>query len=1043
MGAAPVTPRDPALADISASQTSVAKKDDTAMGAASVTPAEPAFADISASQTSVAKKRRLRRCANSDDEADGPRTAPSQEHLTEHRPPVLRPRSDDEADVPSQEHLTAPGSPPRFDDNLEFQNDETTQDREAVPHPATPLTESPHESEGEEDGPPRPRTNMEQVYDHLASIPFPKGEACAKLGDPLSGWLDDLQAALQIPWLYVLMLCISLSSFQLHRTVGQYTSMLGLPPLPWIGIAGKPGEGKSIAIWFYKAVMMELQRRVNGTHTIIEDEDIQAPGEEEGGADEAKPEPKEPAEPKEPKGKKRKQPPSARYIADLGTFYGQLMQASQNDGRVAVTLHEGKPFLTKVLSEAPGYDPQALNKCYDRDEVSNTVMSVQSRFSMDFPWVLFFIALHLEDLKAVFGNDKDPCAVFARFDFFHQAGHIANLEEFGSMDADDAIEFIADVLQLIEVQFPKLTEEDRRKLNITNVQYSRRTDLWKIPLQGNAYFKRSFNEHTDKQKRAKMKGEDKNVSHHSKLKTKECRYALPIDAMVKGFDQKVHLEEYRQACIAKAKVDQDQDVVTALPNMPILALRQRVIDKEGEAMQKKMGLPFWERTPSDESTEVAHHVCQFLSESSETIQQYVRHGTPPNGTPDSALPAERKQKENQEDAKAVYHGDKLVELANQSNAKQVRFCVTALLTTPCVVTKLRDVTGFRGSKADQDVAVGICAELGAITKLSWKAPGKVGYPPVYVIKNHRASDIVVSMRMEDIMTTLAKSTLSAFEKKAKSTEHNDVMAFLEHHGKTPPPLSTGPIDAWYKKWHGFLSGTSNTAQLSAPDAELPQSLDGVRLTEEAALARDSKKQGETTKLATKAAEPAAADNPPTTPAREPHQKAAAQPKCTEGKLIELSDVVAGQRTSFIAWICTASQGASFVNSYLKTKLASKGFHDDGKDFEAIAAWFRSAGLALPGKRDSPVAKLTLARPPDDDIPKVVDMLATKFGLGASAKLKFDERLRKLGLVNNEFNFDTFLLLAEKLGEQGCMPEPNRDCSIGPQRVFDLFSREGE
>ena len=88
-----------------------------------------------------------------------------------------------------------------------------------------------------------------------------------------------------------------------------------------------------------------------------------------------------------------------RFLADLGTLYGYLQQAAANDEKAVVALHEAKTFFAKVLAEAPGFDPQALNKLFDRDEVSNTVMSAASKFVMDKPWVVFFVALHLEDLK--------------------------------------------------------------------------------------------------------------------------------------------------------------------------------------------------------------------------------------------------------------------------------------------------------------------------------------------------------------------------------------------------------------------------------------------------------------------------------------------------------------------------------------------------------------------------------------------------------------------------------------------------------------------
>lgn len=44
-------------------------------------------------------------------------------------------------------------------------------------------------------------------------------------------------------------------------------------------------------------------------------------------------------------------------------------------------------------------------------EVCNSVMSSTSKFSMEQPWLVFFMALHLEDLKQLWSSpDKDPRA---------------------------------------------------------------------------------------------------------------------------------------------------------------------------------------------------------------------------------------------------------------------------------------------------------------------------------------------------------------------------------------------------------------------------------------------------------------------------------------------------------------------------------------------------------------------------------------------------------------------------------------------------------
>ena len=64
------------------------------------------------------------------------------------------------------------------------------------------------------------------------------------LGKDFMDWLHELQGAVQVPWESVLFMLMSMTSFQLFKTVAQYTKMLGVPALPWMGIVWRPGETK-------------------------------------------------------------------------------------------------------------------------------------------------------------------------------------------------------------------------------------------------------------------------------------------------------------------------------------------------------------------------------------------------------------------------------------------------------------------------------------------------------------------------------------------------------------------------------------------------------------------------------------------------------------------------------------------------------------------------------------------------------------------------------------------------------------------------------
>ena len=122
-----------------------------------------------------------------------------------------------------------------------------------------------------------------------------------------------------------------------------YTKMLGLPPLPWFVHLGRTGDRKSIIIWLQKQLVLELQDRVNKKRkekkpTEPEDSVQEASDAAADAADDAS----------SAKGCE------ASFTADTGTLYGLGPKMKGNGGRIFVTLHEGKPLLSKTLHDAPG-----------------------------------------------------------------------------------------------------------------------------------------------------------------------------------------------------------------------------------------------------------------------------------------------------------------------------------------------------------------------------------------------------------------------------------------------------------------------------------------------------------------------------------------------------------------------------------------------------------------------------------------------------------------------------------------------------------------
>ena len=106
-------------------------------------------------------------------------------------------------------------------------------------------------------------------------------------------------------------------------------------------------------------------------------------------------------------------------------------------------MHEAKPFMNKLLEEVPGFDPAALNKLFDRDEVSNAVLTGTSKFSMEHPWIIFFFAMHLDEVLKLFSvAGADTCAVFNRFDFLFKENYVRDLHEYGHYSDDESIIYL-------------------------------------------------------------------------------------------------------------------------------------------------------------------------------------------------------------------------------------------------------------------------------------------------------------------------------------------------------------------------------------------------------------------------------------------------------------------------------------------------------------------------------------------------------------------------------------------------------------------------
>jgi hypothetical protein len=283
--------------------------------------------------------------------------------------------------------------------------------------------------------PKEKRNTAHGVYRELDDIEFPMAEVNAAVDDSPGGlgqFLKHLAASLKVPFGAVLLGMISLASFMAHRTMAQYTPMLGVPPLPWLIWLGNSGEGKSKLIWWMKQVIKECEKRATmralrkyknqrkQEKEEKEKEKVQDPPPQpqpEQGADAGL---ESASDAEEEPTKRSKAPGKLTFCWDTGTLFGAGALMSANQERCFAILHETKRVLKAIVNDTPGNSPDSFIKLYDRDDFCNSVLGVGSKFINENPFFPLFGGSHLEDYHELFGTPTvDALGVHYRCDSFH------------------------------------------------------------------------------------------------------------------------------------------------------------------------------------------------------------------------------------------------------------------------------------------------------------------------------------------------------------------------------------------------------------------------------------------------------------------------------------------------------------------------------------------------------------------------------------------------------------------------------------------------
>ena len=114
------------------------------------------------------------------------------------------------------------------------------------------------------------------------------------------------------------------------------------------------------------------------------------------------------------------------------------------------------------------------------------------------------------------------------------------------------------MLELIELQFPDLRSDQKRALR--EKDFSNRKHLWRI-RNTSKFFTDTFGAHARAQGDAKETGDESKASYESKMKTKMCRFSLPIQSLCKGIEEKLTLEKFRTKMMNQAAAEGSQEMV--------------------------------------------------------------------------------------------------------------------------------------------------------------------------------------------------------------------------------------------------------------------------------------------------------------------------------------------------------------------------------------------------------------------------------------------------------------------------------------------------
>ena len=469
----------------------------------------------------------------------------------------------------------------------------------------------------------------------------------------------------------------------------------------------------------------------------------------------------------------------------------------------------------------------------------------------------------------------------------------------------------------------------------------------------------------------------------AQVKTKECRYAVPADALCKAIKQKAALEKYRQHRYEQAVEKGDDKEAFAWQIKDILEVRRALLADAVKAQEYDVP-DQWSITVPDAHAEIGHIVTSFLAMSTGLCSSWLQGRVVLKTDVDS----NSKTLDPKEPVVKIWTGVDLKAAFDEVAASKVLKNCAVLLNVRSQAFKLSSVKPRLHLHNELHVAASVLQEGGLLQTFVTKKGGKPGCAATCFAKTPCPNDPIVQMELANILRGVFGIGSGA---NFLAAEVDESVGTVADAGLAIPVLTAEGLLAFGDEWSprlrpGYvqkalgLAGTARAVIANAlspskrrrSDTDEADAKTAVNLDDAAASHLSKKGRG--------------GDN-------------AAHAK----EIIVQKDKVAGIRSHF-EWVLVKSDKVEIKKAYVQSKIP--GFDKDSDAWEVMKHFLGGLGLIKEGKRVD-AAGFTLMKPKEEeDVSHVVEQLSKWLGFDEEKKRTLARKFAKVD-VNTSWDKKTF------------------------------------